>query len=121
MQRPDFNRWPRVSPPLGRYAQRALESWPDHPDRAGVWPAVPVRGLPPILTEVDARSVGEHGGTVTLYLSVAADDQHYVVDVESAFGESVARITAATRAEALEAYRHPFARLDVPDIFSEAA
>lgn len=121
MQRPDFNGRPRVAPRLGRYAQRALESWPDHSDRAGVLPAVPAQGLPPLLTEVDARSIGERGGTVTLYLSVGTDDQHYVVDIQSAPGESVARITAATRAEALETYRHPFARPDVPDTFSEAA
>jgi len=33
----------------------------------------------------------------------------------------VATITAAMRAEALDAYLYPFARPDVPDIFSEAA
>jgi hypothetical protein len=40
--------------------------------------------------------------------------------VASAQGEKVASIAAATPAEALEACRHPFARADVPDIFSAA-
>jgi hypothetical protein len=47
--------------------------------------------------------------------------QHYLVDVEGVEGGRVATITAAMRAEALDAHLHPFARPDVPDIFSEAA
>jgi hypothetical protein len=88
---------------------------------AGVWPAVPASELPPRMTEVDARSIVGHGGTVALYLSVGAATQQYVVVVENAVGETLAEITADTRADALDAYRHPFARLDVPDIFGEAA
>jgi hypothetical protein len=88
---------------------------------AGVWPAVPDANLPARMTEVDARSIIGHGGTVALYLSVGAATQQYVVVVENAVGETLAEITTDTRAEALDAYRHPFACLDVPDIFSEAA
>jgi hypothetical protein len=88
---------------------------------AGVWPAVPAAELPARMTEVDARRIDGHGGTVALYLSVGSAAQQYVVVVENAVGETLAEITSDTRAEALEAYRHPFARLDVPDIFSEAA
>jgi hypothetical protein len=74
-----------------------------------------------MLTEVDARHIPGSAGTVTLYLSADPAAPQYVVDVERAEGESVARIAADTRAEALAAYLHPFARPDVPDIFSEAA
>jgi hypothetical protein len=72
-------------------------------------------------TEVDSRTLLGNAGTVTLYLSTGPAPQRYLVDVERAEGGHVATITAATRAEALDAYLHPFARSDVPDIFSEAA
>jgi hypothetical protein len=85
---------------------------------AGVWPAVPSSELPARMTEVDARSIG--GGTVALYLSVDAASQQYVVAVENAVGETLAEITTDSRTEALDAYLHPFARANVPDIFSEA-
>jgi hypothetical protein len=88
---------------------------------AGYWPAVPAPEVPARLTEVDARSIAGHGAKVALYLSVGSAAQHYVVHVESADGGTLASITADTRAEALDAYRHPFARHDVPDIFSEGA
>jgi hypothetical protein len=88
---------------------------------AGVWPAVPSSDLPTRMTEVDARSIDGHGGTVALYLSVGSAAQQYVVVVENAVGETLVEISTDSRAEALEAYRHPFARLDVPDIFGEAA
>jgi hypothetical protein len=88
---------------------------------AGFWPAVPAPELPARLTEVDARSIAGHSAKVALYLSVGSAAQHYVVHVETANGGTLASITAYTRAEALDAYRHPFARPDVPDIFAEAA
>jgi hypothetical protein len=88
---------------------------------AGLWPAVPAPELPARLTEIDARSIAGHSAKVALYLSVGSAAQHYVVHVESADGGTLARVRADTRAEALDAYRHPFARHDVPDIFSEAA
>jgi hypothetical protein len=69
--------------------------------------------------EVDTRRLAGSAGTVTLYLSPSAEAR-YLVDVASAQGEKVASIAAATPAEALEACRHPFARADVPDIFSAA-
>jgi hypothetical protein len=87
---------------------------------AEIWPAVPAFELPARLTEVDARTLECSAGTVTLYLSVGPAAQQYVVQVESAAGETVARITSKTRVEALDAFRHPFARPDVPDVFAAA-
>lgn len=105
--------------PLEALVERPSTSGQAHADAAaGVWPVVPARELSTILTEVDARSIAGNAGTVTLYLSVGPVAQHYVVDVQSAAGESIASITVETRAEALDAYLHPFARPDVPDIFS---
>jgi hypothetical protein len=76
----------------------------------------------PMLTEVDTRIITGNGGTVTLYLAAASGPAPcYLVDVSSAEGERLASIAAETAAEALEAYRHPFARPDVPDIFGRAA
>jgi hypothetical protein len=76
----------------------------------------------PMLTEVDTRIITGNGGTVTLYLAAASvPAPRYLVDVASAKGETIASIAAETAAEALEAYRHPFARPDVPDIFGRAA
>jgi hypothetical protein len=72
------------------------------------------------LTEVDTRSIPGNAGTVTLYLSPSPAALGYLVDVVSAEGENIASIAAETPAEALEAYKHPFARLDVPDVFSRA-
>jgi hypothetical protein len=72
------------------------------------------------LTEVDSRRIAGNAGTVTLYLAADSAAPGYLVDVEGAEGEPIASIGAWTRAEALEAYRHPFARPDVPDIFSRA-
>jgi hypothetical protein len=74
-----------------------------------------------MLTEVDTRKITGNGGTVTLYLSASTEARRYLVDVASAKGETIATIVAETPAEALDAYRHPFARPDVPDIFSKAA
>jgi hypothetical protein len=88
---------------------------------AGVWPTVPTANLPARMTEVDARSIAGQDGTVALYLSVGAATQQYVVIVENAVGETLAEITTDSRPDALDAYLHPFARADVPDVFSEAA
>jgi hypothetical protein len=71
---------------------------------AGVWPAVPAAHLPARMTEVDARSIVGHGGTVFLYLSVGVSTQQYLVVVENAVGETLSEITTA----------------DVPDIFAAA-
>jgi hypothetical protein len=73
-----------------------------------------------VLTEVDSRRIAGNVGTVTLYLAAESVAPRYRVDVEGAEGERIASINAATRAEAVEAYRHPFARPDVPDIFGRA-
>jgi hypothetical protein len=88
---------------------------------AGVWPAVPSSDLPARMTEVDARRIPGHSANVALYLSLGGATQQYVVVVENAVGETLAEITTDSRAEALDAYVHPFARADVPNIFSEAA
>jgi hypothetical protein len=74
-----------------------------------------------LLTEVDTRSIPGNAGTVTLYFSASPAARRYLVDVVSAEGENIASIAAETPAEALEAYKHPFARLDVPDVFSRAS
>lgn len=87
---------------------------------AGVWPAVPAPDRPGVLAEVDSRALTGNAGKVSLYLSAGAAAQRYVVRVESEGGRILAVITTATRADALEAYRHPFARPDVPDVFSQA-
>jgi len=88
---------------------------------AGVWPAVRVPEVPTRLIEVDARSLGGNAGRVALYVLVGPVAQRCAPRIESARGETLAEITTDTRAEALDAYRHPFARLEVPNIFSEAA
>jgi hypothetical protein len=93
------------------------------PTRGDAAAAVPIvsaaEGLA-LLTEVDSRRIAGNAGTVTLYLTADCAAARYLVDVESAAGEPVARIATATPAEALEAYRHPFASPDVPDIFRSA-
>jgi hypothetical protein len=88
---------------------------------AGVWPAVPGPDCPTALTEVDARTLTGNAGRVRLYLSTGSAAGHCVVHVESEDGRILAVITTESRAEALDAYRHPFARPDVPDVFGEAA
>jgi hypothetical protein len=88
---------------------------------AGFWPAVPAPEGPAKLTEIDSRSIAGHSVEVALYFSVGSAEQHYVVHVEGTDGRALARIRTDSRADALDAFRHPFARPDVPDIFGEAA
>jgi len=108
-----------ILPAVASDERAAVEAHVDA--NAGIWPAVPAPELPAGLTEVDARALGVNTGRVALYLCLCAGSQHYVVQVESARGEPLARITAETRLDALDVYHHPFARPDVPDIFGEAA
>jgi hypothetical protein len=75
----------------------------------------------PLLIEVDARPIAGNGGTVTLYLSASPGAPPFLVAVVSPEGEMIAGISAETPAEALDAFRHSFARPDVPDIFSRCA
>jgi hypothetical protein len=89
--------------------------------RAGVWPAAPGPDSPAALTEIDARRITGNAGQVALYLCAGPAAAQYAVHVQAEDGRILAVITTDSRAEALEAYRHPFARPDVPDIFSEAA
>jgi hypothetical protein len=73
------------------------------------------------LTEVDTRSLRGNAGTVTLYLSADPLTPRFIVDIENAQHDSITSIGLDTGAEALEAYLHPFARADVPDVFGRAA
>jgi hypothetical protein len=72
-------------------------------------------------TEVDRRMLLGNAGTVTLYVTAGSDAPRFVVAVASSDGVTVASIRTDTRAEALDAYRHPFARPDTPDVFARAA
>lgn len=94
-------------------------------ERADGGGAQPLRVLfaaaSPLLTEVDARPIAGDGGTVTLYLSASPGAARFLVAVVSPDGEMIAGVAAETPAEALDAYRHPFARPDVPDIFGRCA
>jgi hypothetical protein len=85
---------------------------------AAAAPNVSTEDCRALLTEVDSRRIAGNAGTVTLYLAAESVALRYLVNVESAQGERIASIATGTPAEALEAYRHPFARTDVPDIFS---
>jgi hypothetical protein len=107
---------PAEAPELGR------ASGPVHADGDAAVEAAPIDFAREhvLLTEVDTRSIPGSAGTVTLYFSASPAARRYLVDVLSAEGENIASIAAATPAEALEAYKHPFARLDVPDVFSRA-
>lgn len=111
---------------LPRPAADAVEleraSGPVHADGDAADEAAPadLAGEHVLLTEVDTRSISGGAATVTLYFSARSPALSYLVDVVSAEGESIASIAAETPAEALEAYKHPFARVDVPDVFSRA-
>lgn len=122
MSRPhsNYRAQPAIAPPevLG---QALTPGEADPTLSAGVWPDVPAPDLPSVLAEVDSRALTGNAGKVSLYMPAGPAAQHYVVQVESEGGCILAEITTATRADAVEAYRHPFARPDVPNIFSDAA
>jgi hypothetical protein len=121
MHRPHLNHRARPADAPPEVVGHALSAGEADPNMcAGVWPAVPAHDGPRALTEIDTRALSGSAGKVALYLC-AGPAAHYIVHVESEDGRILAVITTDTRAEALEAYRHPFARPDVPDIFSEAA
>jgi hypothetical protein len=121
MYRSHFNSRTRIaaSPEVVAHASTAGQAHPDV--RCGVGPAVPAPDRLTPLREVDSRGIDGHAGKVALYLARGPIAEQYVVEVEGVDGRILAMITAETRAEALDAYLHPFARTDVPDIFSEAA
>ena len=66
-----------------------------------------------MVKEIDTRPILGNGGSIML----VSNDEGYCVNVVNWEGEQIAAITAANTAEALDAYRHPFARPEVPDIF----
>lgn len=88
---------------------------------AAAVPAVFAEDCRALLTEVDSRRIAGNAGTVTLYLAAESVALRYLVDVDGAEGERIASIASGTPAQALEAYRHPFARAEVPDIFRRTA
>lgn len=73
-----------------------------------------------MLREIDTRTIAGNGGTVTLYDRRPTYADFYTVAIDGPNGEYVARIECATTKEALDAFLHPFARPDVPDIFARA-
>ncbi len=70
------------------------------------------------LREIDSRAIPGNGGRVSL---IDADqtgcEYDLFVRVYGPDGSLIAEIEAESPADALDAYRHPFARPDVPDIF----
>jgi hypothetical protein len=111
---------PRPQPPTGAPRKTLAERGPGQ--ARGDATAAAVAAFFPedcrALLTVDSRRIAGNAGTVTLYLAAESVAPRYLVNVDSATGERIASIVTGTPAEALEAYRHPFARTDVPDIFS---
>lgn len=68
--------------------------------------------------EVDARTIPGNGGSVVLYMGGV--DDGYEVHVLDWHGVLIHTLYATTRAGALECFRHPFAVLDVPNMFDAA-
>lgn len=67
-----------------------------------------------LVSEIDQRTIPGNGGTVTLWKV----QDSYSILVEGPDGREVASIVAHNPAEALDAYRHTFARPEVPNIFA---
>lgn len=69
-----------------------------------------------MLREIDSRTVPGSGVTVELVMD---DDRpgFYLVFVKDAQGRNVSTLGALTAEQAIEAFRHPFAHADVPDVF----
>jgi hypothetical protein len=77
------------------------------------------------LREVDTRTILGNGGNVALYMPAAktsaktsSENIVYSIVITDCQGEPVHTILAESRADALEAFRHPFARQDTPDVFA---
>lgn len=71
-----------------------------------------------MLQEIDTRPIEGNGGVVVLSEHLGGPERpFFVVDVFDVRGELVATIGSEDRGEALETYKHPFARPDVPDVF----
>ena len=69
-----------------------------------------------MIVEVGSRDM-PGVGTVELVMDDTKPD-FYLVFVKDEFGLSVTSISAATRAAALDAYWHPFARSATPNLFN---
>jgi hypothetical protein len=110
---------PPTSAPPTTLGEPGSSLWPARGDAAaGAVPAVSAEDRQALLTEVDSRCIAGNAGTVTLYMAAQPHAPRYLVDVDGAGGEHIARIATETPAEALDAFRHPFARSEVPYIFS---
>lgn len=70
-----------------------------------------------MLTEIDTRTIPGNGGQVAWHFN-APDGPHYVL-VTRPSGEGEVTLELATGQEALDAFLHPFARPDVPDVFKD--
>jgi len=76
------------------------------------------------LREVDTRRIEGNGGSVVLYMPAKTSRENiaktssYEVHVLDCHGEHRHTLYADTRADALEAYWHPFACQDTPDLFA---
>lgn len=85
--------------------------------------------------EIDARPIYGQGGTVRLLGTIVDETapngatvrllgttpvpfSRFTVEVTRPDGSEVVVLTALSREEALDAFRHTFARKDVPDIFA---
>jgi hypothetical protein len=71
------------------------------------------------LREIDTRPILGNGGNVALYMPAKTSSENIVFSVliTDCQGELVHTILTDTREDALEAYWHPFARQDTPDMF----
>jgi hypothetical protein len=69
-----------------------------------------------MLRVIDTRPILGNGGEIALVDSGIRPDD-YVIEVSDCDGSVIATIEATNKAEALDAYRHPFARSHVPNIF----
>jgi hypothetical protein len=65
--------------------------------------------------EIDTRKIAGNGGEVTWHL--AANGRH-TVRVFDNLGRRMAELSFERGAEARDAFEHPFARSDVPDVFA---
>ena len=68
------------------------------------------------MIEIDTRTLGGRGRVSLLARSPRSGP--YTVEVADGTGRTVATISKLNKSEARVAYLHPFARRDVPDIFS---
>lgn len=73
-----------------------------------------------MIREIDSRTSPATGVTVELVMDTDRPDW-FMVFVKNADGVNVTTIGASSRAEALDAFLHPFARQSTPDVFTANA